>query len=200
MPRRSHAHKIIQLCLFIALFAYGQEKNPIPGLQGNLADQNVYTNPALGMTIGLPGTWTLTEITRQTARDPACTGPLCGTPEIKIELETKSESSLRYKIYLAAYKLWGEYLNRNRYSLKWFAEIMMEGSLGGSNLVPIGERSAIQFGGRPAYRLLAARPGNTTPRSLGYVSESNGYVFLLVGAAPTRPQLLQSAIETMKLR
>jgi len=150
------------------------------------------------MTINLPGNWRLPQMTTETPSDPSCTGPLCGSPGINAVLESKPGPNPNYRLYLSGWKLPAQYLNRNRYPLKWFAQIMMEGSLGGSGLVPVGERTAVQLGGRPAYRLLAARRGDATPRSLGYVSESNGYVFLLVGAARANPQDLQSAIEGMK--
>jgi hypothetical protein len=76
---------------------------------------------------------------------------------------------------------------------------MLEGSMG-SDLVPIEKQTAIQFDGRPAFRLSAAGRGENIPRILGYVSEARGYVFLLVGATPSAPYPLQSAIEALKFR
>lgn len=92
----------------------------------------------------------------------------------------------------------GQYLNRSRYPLKWFAGIMLEGSMG-SDLVPLGKQTALQLDGNSAFHLLAAGRGESVPKVLGYVSEARGYVFLLVGASQSEPQVLQSAIEAMKL-
>jgi len=186
-------------CLFVLLFslalgAYAGEKDNKPDMRGSVSADNVYANPALGMTIKLPGNWALLDITSETPNDPGCTGPLCGPPNINVVLESKAA----YRLYLSGWKLSGQYLNRTRYPLKWFAQIMLEGSLAGTNLVPVGDRTALQLGGKPAFRLLTARRGEATPTSLGYVSESNGYVFLMVGATRTDPQRLQSAIEAMK--
>jgi hypothetical protein len=163
--------------------------------------QNIYENPALGLTITLPGSWlVLAEKSSDSHPDNSdCRGPLCGNPEIDVAIQTKPGSDPGYKLYFLGYKLSATYLNRNRYPLKWFAGMMLQGSLGG-DLVPIEKQTATQLDGRPAYRLLAAGPGETTARVLGYVSEANGYVFLLVGAAPTNPQALQSAIEALRLQ
>jgi len=78
---------------------------------------------------------------------------------------------------------------------------MMEDSMrSGSGLVPIGGRAAIKLDGKAAFRQAAGRPGETTPKIVGYVSEANGYVFLLViSVRDSSPQTLQSAIEAMKL-
>ena len=76
---------------------------------------------------------------------------------------------------------------------------MMAGSLGGSDLVPIVAQTAIQLDGKPAYRLLAGKPGENVARIFGYVSEANGYVFLLVASAKASPRDLQAAIEAMRL-
>jgi len=74
---------------------------------------------------------------------------------------------------------------------------MLEGSMG-SDLITLEKQIALQLDGKPAFRLLAAGRGENTPRVLGYVSEARGYVFLLVGAAPSAPRPLQSAIEALK--
>jgi len=72
--------------------------------------------------------------------------------------------------------------------------------MGGSSLAPIGTQSAIQLDGKPAFRLLAGKPGERSPKIIGYVSEANGYLLMLVLASPTSsPEALQSAIESMKL-
>lgn len=185
-------------CLSLASPGWTQNKQPEPDLRGSISEQNSYTNSALGMTINLPGQWQILERRTATPYDPNCSGPLCGSPDINDVLETKPGGNAGYRLYLSGWRLSPEYLNRNRYPLRWFAKIMMEGSLGGSGLVPFAEQTSIQFSGKPAYRLLAGKPGDKMPRSLGYVSEAHGYVFLLVGAAPVNPEVLQSAIEGMK--
>jgi hypothetical protein len=64
--------------------------------------------------------------------------------------------------------------------------------------VPLEKQTALRLDGKPTFRVLAAGRGENTPRVLGYVSEARGYVFLLVGAAPSAPGPLQSAIEALK--
>jgi len=187
-------------CLFTVLFvltlgACAEEKQTKPDLRGSVSTDNVYANSALGMTIKLPGAWQLLDITSETPNDPSCTGPLCGPPDINVVLESKST----YRLYLSGWKLSTPYLNRSHYPLKWFANTMLEGSMG-SDLVPIGKQTSLQLDGKPAFRLLAAGHGETIPRVLGYVSEARGYVFLLVGSGRTEPQVLQSAIEAMKFQ
>ena len=200
MFRKVLSFAVVSLCLFSSLLAHPQNKQPSPDLQGRVVAENIYENPALGLTITLPGSWHLPpNSATYSDPDPSCTGPLCGNPEINVAIESKPESDAHYKVYLAGYRLPAQYLNRNRYPLRWFAGIMMADSLG-RDLVPIEKQTAIQLDGRPAYRLLAARQGETTARVLGYVSEANGYVFLLVGATPMSPQPLQSAIESLKFQ
>jgi len=191
-------------CIFVAVFCFSlaylswsQTKQPSPDSRGTIFEENNYTNPALGMTINLPGDWRLLETTSETPNDPSCTGPLCGRPDINVVLESKPGSNPSYRLYLSGWKLSAQYLNRNRYPLKWFAGIMLEGSMG-SDLVPLEKQTALQLNGKPAFRMLAVGRGEKTPRVLGYVSEANGYVFLLVCAAPTNPDPMLSAIEAMK--
>lgn len=78
---------------------------------------------------------------------------------------------------------------------------MLEGSMrSGSDLVPIGGRSPIELDGKSAYRQAAGMQGETVPKIIGYVSEANGYVFMLVlSQRDSSPQSLQSAVEAMKL-
>ena len=200
MLRKVLSFLVALFCLLSSLLAHAQNKQPSPDQQGRIVGENIYENLALGLTITLPGSWRLPPNSATLSDpDPTCTGPLCGNPEINVAIESKPESDSHYKIYLAGYRLPAQYLNRNRYPLKWFAGIMMADSLG-KDLVPIEKQTAIQLDGRPAHRLLVAHPGETTPRVLGYVSEANGYVFLLVGAAPMNPQVLRSAIEALKLQ
>jgi hypothetical protein len=199
MTRCLFASALISLIVSLTFLAPAQERHLAAALQGSLAEENVYTNPALGMTISLPGKWRMSEITTQTPVDPTCTGPLCGTPEIQVEFQTAPGSEQAYKIYLSGFKLSGQYLNRSRYSLKWFADIMLEGSLG-SDLVPTEKEASLHLDEKSAYRLLAAGRGETIPRVLGYVAEARGYVFLLVCAAPKNAEPVRSSIESMKLR
>ena len=172
-----------------------------PRLKRETCGENIYENPTLGLTITLPGSWLmLSEKSSDSHPDRSgCSGPLCGNPEVDVVIQTKAVSDHLYKLYLAGYKLSATYLNRSRYPLKWFAGMMLQGSLG-NGLVPIEKQTAIQLDGRPAYRLLAGNPGGNTAIVIGYVAEANGYVFLLVGATPTDPQALESAIEGLKLR
>src|SRR5260370_14231697 len=145
----------------------------IPDDKGNIVGGNTYKNPALDMTIALTGEWEFLdqETTRQaegiedseTTPRSGCQGPLCGTPEINIALKTKPEAastaSAVSTIFLAGFKLAPQFLNRDQYPLKNFAEIMLNGSTGSAGMVPADSLTSIQLGGRPAYRLLAPDPG-----------------------------------------
>lgn len=201
MLREIQSFLLVSICLFSALLAYPQDRQTISDPRGRLVGQNIYENPALGLTITLPGSWLLLAEKSSDSHhdDPNCSGPLCGNPEIDVAIQTKPGSEPLYKLYLAGFKLSAAYLNRNRYPLKWFAEMMLEGSMG-SELVPVEKQTAIQLDGRSAFRLLMGRPGEKTAIVIGYVSEANGYVFLLVGATPTNPQALQGAIEALKFQ
>jgi len=161
---------------------------------------NVYVNAARAMTIVLPGTWELGRAVPTQSKPPSdCRGPLCGNPEINLILRTK-DSTPAARVRLAGYKLPAPYLNRSRHRLSEFADIMLEGSMrSGSDLVPIGGRSALTLDGKSAYRQTAGMKGETVPRIIGYVSEANGYVFMLVlSVRDSSPQAVQSAIEAMK--
>jgi len=179
--------------------------------KGSIVDGNVYRNPALDLTLALPGEWQfLDEQGRdqaegRTSKKPntqACQGPLCGDPEINVALTRSPEdaASSSSTIFLAAFKLAPEYLDRGHYPLRHFAEVMLPGSSGKSGLVSNGDLSAIQLGGRPAYRLLLRDASAQAPKEVGYVTESNGYMILLVGAAEPSSQLadLQTAIENLR--
>jgi hypothetical protein len=151
------------------------------------------------MTINLPGEWRLLDMKSETPNDPSCTGPLCGPPDINAVLESKPGSNGYYRLYLSGWKLSAQYLNRKHYPLEWFAGIMLEGSMG-QDLEPLEKHKALQLDGKPAFRLLMVHRGERTLRVIGYVSEAKGYVFLLVSATPTKPEIMQSAIEAMKLQ
>jgi hypothetical protein len=188
-------------CLSLTVFAYSEGRSSTEhDLNGNVVAENVYVNPALGMKITLGGKWDLLPPdSRQSSPPSDCRGPLCGNPEIDLILQTKASSMPAYRIYLAGYKLPPQYQNRERYPLNKLAEAMLAGSLGGSGLVPIGTQSPIQIDGKQAYRLLTGNPGEKVPKVIGYVSESNEYVFTLVLVGRnSNLQPLQSAIESMK--
>ncbi len=188
-------------CASLSLFAYPQNKpSANDDLKGNIVGDNVYLNPALGMRATLPGVWDLLPPDSPQSSPPAdCHGPLCGSPEINLILQTKASSIPAYRVYLSGYRLAPQYLNRARYPLNKLAEVMLAGSLGGSGLVPIGTQSPIEINGKQAYRLLAGKPSETVPKIIGYVSEANKYVFMLVLVAQNSSlQPLQSAIEATK--
>jgi hypothetical protein len=192
--------KLLQFLIWVFLSNVVYSQTGQSDLSGVLVSEHVYKNSALGMTIALPGAWKLLPGTAKKARSPSdCRGPLCGNPEIDLTLATTADSLPSYKLFIASYKLSPLYLDRKRYPLNKFAEVMMAGSLSSSGLVPAGSQSAIQLDGRTAYRLLAVRPGKNIATVCGYVSEVNGYVFLAVGSGSSDLQVLQNAIEAMKL-
>ena len=202
MFKRSRAFVSVLLFIGLTLLIAAQQTEPTFDLQGSLVGGNVYVNEALGMRITLPGAWELGRaVTTQSKPVSDCSGPLCGNPEINLILRTKADSAPSATIRLAGYKLSAAYLNRNRHPLSEFADIMLEGSMRrGSDLVPIGGRSSIKLDGKSAYRLAAGMRGETVPKIIGYVSEANGYVLMLVlSQRDSNPQDLKSAIESMKL-
>lgn len=193
--------------LFLTLASVAQNDKSAPDKKGRFLDENTYNNPALGMTLKLPGAW---ELFTQQARkdmgveeketvDPSCTGPLCQSA-IDVSLITKAEPVATASIFLLAYKLEPRYLDRRRYPLKIFAQSMLTGSVGGSGWTPDGDITPLEIDGRPAYRLLVKQPSS---KGCGYVAESNGYVFMMIGVAPrTVPWKfgqIQEALEKMKL-
>jgi hypothetical protein len=201
------------------LLAISQDKQtPAPDLKGTMVGENIYTNQALGMTITLPGAWQpFTKDLQQQAGlktekagpEPGCRGPLCGEPAINISIISKSVVSKSDSvpigvIFLQAFKLSAPYLDRKRYPLIKFAESMTKGSMNGSGWLISSNLAAMQLGGRPAYRLLvhAPKPGGYEAKGFGYVAESNGYVFLMLGTAvdifPEIPPKLQAAMEELK--
>jgi len=169
--------------------------------RGTLERGSIYSNSTLGFTIKLPGDWQLhdQDLTRS-KKDPNCTGPLCNNPEIGVVLAPKGGITRDRVVFLSAWKLSPEYRDRRRYSLNWFAQIMTTGSLGGSNWIPLTALTAIQLDHRPAYRLLVGEPGEKEAKGFGYVSETNGYVFLLVGSATSSSgeSILQAAVESLE--
>ncbi len=187
------------LCIVFQAFAFAQDAPSTEEKRGTLSKGNIYNNPVLGLTVNLPGSWQLEQRgAAHGASSEGCTGPLCGDPDIDVAIRA-DERSPNLDLYLAAWKLSTEYRNRNRYPLKWFAQIMTTGSLGGSNWVPLGSLTEIRIDGRPAYRLLVHAPDTKEAQAAGYVSEANGYVFLLVGhaASSTDEPVLQTSVEAM---
>jgi hypothetical protein len=181
---------------------------------GQLVGKNVYTNPALSMTISLPGEWQFFDKDAQQRlgvgkqeppQDPACRGPFCRM-EIDVALISLQQGQApRGAIFLIAFKLPSEYLDRRRYPLKKFAEAMTTNSLGGTDWIISGELTPMELDKRPAYRLLVHKPvPGGQGKGFGYVAESNGYAFLLVGTVPDivtdYPRQLQDALEAMKLK
>ena len=195
--RRYRFLSVVLLC-FLTSFSWTQAKQPKPDLRGTLSGDNNYTNPALGMTINLPGEWSMLDMITPTPSGPGCTGPLCGPPDINVVLETKPGQNQRYRLYLSGWKLSAQYLNRNRYSLDWFAGIMLEGSVS-NGLVPLEKHKPVRLDGKPGFRLFMVQRGEQMPRIIGYVSEAKGFVFLLVSPTPMKPEIMQNAIEAMKL-
>src|SRR5882672_7547704 len=179
-------NKVALLLVVVTLIQvppFAQDASRADEARGTL-EGSVYRNSTLGITIRLPGSWQLqSRGVAHGARDANCTGPLCGDADIDVALAPKGGTTHGHGLFLAAWKLAPEYQNRSRYPLKWFAQIMTSGSLGGSNWVPLASLSAVQLDRRPAFRLLVAEPGEKEARGFGYVSETNGYVFLLVGSA-----------------
>jgi hypothetical protein len=204
-PEMSKTTRIFLSSLFCActmLLGYAQDPATGDNLQGRLVGGDVYINPALGMTITLPGTWEQGRATPKQSQPPSdCSGALCGNPEINVALRAKADSALVAQVRLAGYKLSAQYLDRSRHPLSEFADIMLEGSMrSSSDLVPIGGRSAIKLDGKTAFRQAAGMQGETKPKIIGYVSEANGYVFMLVlSVRDSSPQALQAAIEAMKV-
>jgi len=202
----------MSFCFVTAVFSHGQRKNPVPQTEGTILNDDTYSNPVLGVEIKLPGAWQVfdKEMQRQAGLrtngnkgDTTCRELFCGNPEISIALISKRQQSGLGglgAIFLAGYKMSGPYLNRQSYPLKRLAETMTSSSLGASGLMPIGNLTPIRLSGKPAFRLLVRDQNIPTIKGFGYVSESNGYVFLLVGTAPSIEYSwnLQIAIEKMK--
>jgi hypothetical protein len=179
----------------------------MPENKGSISEGNNYHNPALSMTITLPGEWHFFDRTAYSSAESkqreremleraraTCKGALCEPVEIDVALQSPSGPPSLYAIFLTAHKLSAEYQNRERHPLKEFAEIMSINSLG-DNWVPESNLIEIRLGGRPAYRLIMHHKRTTTAKGFLYVGDSNGQVFMLLGTALRRPEDLQSALE-----
>jgi hypothetical protein len=195
------------LCIFLAYPPQLLDPKQMPENKGSITRGNTYHNPALNMTLTLPGEWHFFDRTMYSLAESkqkekemldraraTCKGALCGPVEIDVALQSPSAPPPVYAIFLTAHKLSDEYQNREHHPLKEFAEIMSLGSLG-DNWVAEGNLTAIQFGGRPAYRLIVHHKRNTTAKGFLYVADSNGQVFLLLGTALKGPEELQLALE-----
>ena len=199
------------ICVFFT-FTLQSQQDPkeIPQNKGSIEGQNTYHNPALGLTISLPGEWYFFDRTSYSSPErkqkekemeerarATCTGALCGPADIDVALRSPvGPTPPLYTISIGGHKLSAEYQNRERHPLKEFARIMSLGSLGG-NWIPEGELTAIQLGGRPAYRLVIHNAHVTTAKGLLYVADSNGQVFMLLGTAMRDAERLQSALEKL---
>jgi len=199
------------LICFVWLAALAQTPAPkeMPLNNGSIDGGNTYHNPALSMTISLPGTRQFVDMTmyysteaKQKEKEKLdrararCKGALCGPAEINVSFQSQSTPRPIYAISITGFRLSAEYQDRDRYPLKGFAETMSLGRLG-DNWIPEGNLTAIRLGGRPAYRLIVHLKTATSRRAFSYVAESNGYAFLLLGNAISEPEKLQSAIEQM---
>jgi len=205
--RKKSKMKIIStvlLLLLSAVAAAAQSKEQLSPLLGSLEGTNIYVNRALGLRVTLPsksGKWHLMPPNKYTqnaptapsAVDSGCRGPLCGKPEIDAALET--ESTPVQTLFLSCYRLQPEYLNRQQYPLRKFAEVMLQGSLAGSDWVSQGLMTAAQLGGHQAYRLLVHDPSRPMKKGFGFVFESNSYMCLLVGTDITARQDLLPTVE-----
>lgn len=197
------------LCLWSSLLVFTQSKHDhaSPEFKGSVIAGNVYVNPALSMTIDLPGTWQIVgqatrivpdEPTKRNQRTPDCHGPLCGEPSVDVFLESRASDRVLYGILLNAYKLSQEYQNRKRHPLLQFAKVMTRGSLGG-RLEPEGDLIPVQLSGKPAFKLTVHPRNSPNSKIFLYVGDADEYVFLLVATAVSGPEKLRAAIESMKI-
>jgi len=193
---------LLLLAVFALTYIAQSQGQPLQAT-GSIEGSDTYVNRALGLRVALPGKWHLMPPAKyvlnapnaQPSQDSQCRGPLCGKPAIDEALET--DSTPVQTLFLTGYKLLPEYLNRERYPLKRFAESMMQGSLTGSDWVPVGGMSQAQIAGHAAYRLLVNDPSKPQKKGFGFVFELNGYMCLLVGTDVTVSQDLLPAVERM---
>jgi len=186
---------------------------------GSLTNDNLYNNPALGITLQLTGEWefidapTLRAAEGLPAEEPAtsaqrkspCNAPVCGEPEINVGLATELNPTIgASSVFVAGFRLTPQYLDRKQYPLRALAEVMLPHSAAGSNSqAPQAAEDTVtdlQLAGRPACRLLVRQPGEEKPREAGYVVESNGYIVLLVASTSEATDLpkLERQIEGLK--
>jgi hypothetical protein len=195
------------VCVCWTLLPPTQEQKELPQNKGSIERGNTYINPTLQMKIILPRashffdrTMYSTPEAKQKEKEmvdrrrASCQGPLCGDAEIDVALQT--DTPFVHAIFLSAYPLSPEYQNRQRHPLKKFAEVMSLGSLG-DQWIPEGELTAMQLGGRPAYRLVVHDRKTVTAKGFVYIADSNGRIFMLLGTAMSEAEELQSAIENL---
>lgn len=186
------------------------ETKDMPENKGSISQENTYTNPSLGIILVLPGAWHFFDRTMYTTAQQKeeeekaekkalanCQGPLCGHGEIEVALQSPMTQPPKMAVYLTAYNLTAEYQNRERHPLKKFAEIMSVGSLG-PHWVSEGELTAVDLGGKRAYRLIVHNRETPTAKGFVYVADSNGRVFMLLAVAMSDPEKLQMAVEHLK--
>jgi hypothetical protein len=191
--------------LLLPVVGLAQDEVMLPVNQGQIIEGSTYQNPALSMTIRLPGKWHLigkaTHPGLQSDSNPPqskCSGPFCAGLAIDVAMETDSKPGTHPQdaIFLGAYKLSGEYLDRHKFPLKSFAQSMVARNLG-NNWVRDGELVYFKLGGKPAYRLDIHSSRDSHATGFAYVSETGGYVFFLLGIAISSPENLKAAIEDL---
>ena len=131
-----------------------------------------------------------------------CMGPLCETPEnIQVGLITQTDQAPSV-IFILGFKLAPEYLDREQHPLKSFADMMLRNSGKTPSQLTADGPTALQLGGRPAYRLLVRAAGAETSQEAGYIVESNGYLLLMVAVASPASDLpkLQAEIEGVQFK
>jgi len=169
--------------------------------QGRIVNERIYENSLLGIRVNLPGTWQFLE---QAPDEAPCDRALCDA--INVALSTKVGERPIHTFFLLAYKLKPPYFDRSRYPLRKLAESLALGNIKGSGWFTTGDLTQISLQGRPAYRLIVHKsyPPKMEPVGFAYVTESNGYIFMLLGTEQPTPAAgatseMQSAIETMQL-
>jgi hypothetical protein len=197
---------IMLLTAILAMPADSQNTASESDSVGTIKDSHFYQNASLGLSISLPGnTWhfkgTATRLGPQVgppAVDPKCSGPLCGQLAIDVAMSSGEKPREIYTVFLGAHKLATEFMDRKRYPLRKFAQVIVVQGLKGQ-WEPEGKLTFQRLDSRAAYKLITHNHRVPSAKGLMYVSESNGYVFLLVGTALKDSEKLQSAIEAMNL-
>jgi hypothetical protein len=204
------AGKILLVGLLACSVSTCQNKKPsVSDLNGTIVGENVYTNQALRMTMELPGAWEFVPQSKQetaqssgqSGKATQCQGLFCHGADINISLREKGSIGPTSGIFLRGYKLSQPFLDRTRFPLIRIAKGMAEDGVKGTPWFLSGDPVAVQLGEKPAFRLLVHEPltDGYEAKGFGYVAESNGYVFLMIGTSvPEFPQKLQTAMENVK--
>jgi hypothetical protein len=213
MPLSTSRWILFLFLLPLSLPAQNQQPpSASPDLRGSLSNENIYSNPALGVTMVLPRKWQFVDkelqarlqgssTSRETPPDPNCTGPLCHL-RIQATLITKPGQAPVDYITFSAFQLSPQYRDRERFPLRRFAQAMIIDSVPHSDWIVDGELTQIQIDGKPAYRLLMHTSGLVKKKGYGYVFDANDHVVLLIGTTTyvmDSKSQLQTAIENMKL-